>query len=111
MAEQRELVAYTLEDGGEIWVEVALPSPTGMVPAGRGTKAAARVKRSFSKALESLRPAAQAVIDKLRALSDPPDEITVEFGLKLGGKTGAILAASSMEANYKVTLTWKRSEE
>ena len=104
-----QLVPYKLDDGSEILVEVSLPHGAGMVPATRGG-GESKEKRSFAQALENLRPAAQAVIAKLRSLSDPPDEVKVEFGLKLGGKAGAILAASSVEANYKVTLTWKRAD-
>ena len=105
-----QLISYVLDDGSEILVEVAVPGGTGMVPATRGGEEVVKTERSFSKALDSLRPAAQTVLAKLRALSDPPDEIKVEFGIKLGGKAGAILASSSVEANYKVTLTWKREK-
>jgi len=58
-----------------------------------------------------IRPAAQTIIQKLRALHDPPDEIEVEFGLKLNAQVGAFIAAAGTEANYKVTLTWKREEK
>ena len=104
----KQLVTYILDDGSEIVVEVDVPQ-AGMMPATRGG-VGEKGRRSFEKALESLRPAAQAVLAKLRSLTEPPDEVTVEFGLKLGAEAGAILAASSMEANYKVTLTWKRKE-
>jgi hypothetical protein len=39
-----------------------------------------------------------------------PNEIKVEFELKLSTEAGAIVAASGIEANYKVTLKWKRKE-
>ncbi|MFN3763514.1 MAG: CU044_2847 family protein, partial [Anaerolineae bacterium] len=55
-----------------------------------------------------VRPVAEAVVRKLRGLSDPPDQVEVEFGLKLSAEAGAFLAAAGTEANYKVTLTWKR---
>ncbi|MCS7178813.1 MAG: CU044_2847 family protein [Anaerolineae bacterium] len=58
-----------------------------------------------------MRPLAEAVICKLRALADPPDEVEVEFGLKLNAEAGAVLAAAGTEAHYKVTLTWKRTTE
>jgi len=34
-------------------------------------------------------PAAQTIIQKLRALHDPPDETEVEFGRKLNARAGA----------------------
>jgi len=70
-----------------------------------------RAGQTFEAALDKIRPAAQAIIQKLRALHDPPDEIEVEFGLKLNAQAGAFIAAAGTEANYRVTLTWKREEK
>ncbi len=103
----KRLVQFPLEDGGVIWVEVDVPEGPGMVPAARG-EVVERAQETFEVALDRVRPAAQAIIGKLRALHDPPDEIQVEFGLKLSAEAGALIAATGAEANYKVTLTWKR---
>jgi hypothetical protein len=35
--------------------------------------------------------------------------VQVEFGLILSAEVGAVLAAASATANYKVTMIWKRS--
>jgi len=55
----------------------------------------------------------EVVVGKLRAIGDaagsPPDEVQVEFGIVLNAEAGAILASASAGANYKVTMTWKRS--
>ena len=55
---------------------------------------------------------ASGLVGNLRAIGDaagnPPDEVQVEFGLILSAEAGAILAAASATANYKVTMTWKR---
>lgn len=103
----RRVVKFPLEDGDFILVEVDVPEEAGMVPAARG-EVVQRAQQTFEAALEKVRPAAQAIIRKLRALHDPPDEIEVEFGLKMSAEAGAIVAAGGVEANYKVTLTWKR---
>jgi hypothetical protein len=58
-----------------------------------------------------IKPAATAIISKLRELNQPPDTIGVEFGIKLSAGAGAILASAGAEANFKVTLTWKREEQ
>ena len=36
------------------------------------------------------------------------EELTVEFGVKLGGETGIILAKGTAEVNLKITMTWDR---
>jgi len=107
----KQLVEFPLEDGGSILVEVETPETAGMVPASRGGEVVAKAQQTFEAALEKVRPAAGAIIAKLRALHDPPDEIEVEFGLKMSAEAGAIVAAAGVEANYKVTLTWKREKE
>lgn len=70
-----------------------------------------KAHQTFEAALDKIRPAAQTIIQKPRALHDPSDEIEVEFGLKLSAQAGAFIAAAGTEANYKITLTWKREEK
>jgi hypothetical protein len=104
----KRLVEFPLEDGDSILVEVETDEPEGMVPAARGDKVPEKARQTFEAALDKVKPVASAVITKLRALHDVPDEIAVEFGLKMNAEAGAIVAAAGMEANYKVTLKWKR---
>lgn len=105
----KRLVEFPLESGGSIWVEVEEEPTPGPMPAGRG--APEKAKESFEQAWEAVRPIATTIIGKLRALHDPPDEVKVEFGLKMNTEAGLFLAAAGLEAHYKVTLTWKRGKE
>ncbi len=107
----RRLIEFPLEDGTSLLVEVEEMEKPGVVPAAREEGVPERARQTFEAALEKVRPAAEAVVRKLRSLSDPPDQVEVEFGLKLSAEAGAFLAAASTEANYKVTLTWKRNTE
>lgn len=108
----KRLIEFPLEDGGSILVQVDEPVPEGaVVKAARPGEIAAKAAQTFESALEKLKPAATAIISKLRGLADPPDEIEVEFGLTLNAEAGAFVAAAGAEANYTVTLTWKREEE
>jgi hypothetical protein len=81
----------------------------------RGLSTSAVVERaqtSFEDALDKAQPIASALIDKLRSISESPDEVQVEFGLGLSGSAGAVLVAGvSAGANYKVTLKWKKTSE
>jgi len=105
----KRLIEFPLEEGGSILVEVEAPEETGMVPAARGERGVPeRARETFEAAWEKVRPAAAAIVGKLRALHDPPDEVEVAFGLKMDAEAGAILASAGVEANFKVTLTWQR---
>lgn len=105
----KRLIEFELEEGGAILVEVEMPEEPGMVPAaGIAQGVPEKAQHTFEAALDKINPVASAIIKKLRALHDPPDEIEVEFGLKMSADAGAIIAVAGIEANYKVTLTWKR---
>ena len=103
------LIEFPLEDGGSIWVEVEEPDPPGgVVRAANPREMMAKAGQTFEEALDKIKPAADVLVAKLRGLSDPPDEMAVQFGLKLSAEAGAVVASAGVEANYTVTLTWKR---
>ncbi len=112
----RRLVEFPLQEGGTLLVEVDEPegyagttTRGGVVKAARPGEIATRAQDTFEDALDKIKPAAQTIIDKLRALSDAPDEIDVEFGIKLSAEAGAFIASAGVEANYTVTLKWTKS--
>ena len=108
----KRLIEFDLEDGGSIVVEVDEPEPVGgVVKAARPGEVMEKAHHSFEAALDRIRPAASIIIKKLRGLHDPPDEVEVEFGLKMNAEAGAVVASAGAEANYKVTLTWKREQK
>jgi hypothetical protein len=108
----KRLVEFPLEAGGSILVEVEEVEPEGgLERVSRPGEVAEKARQTFEAALETVKPAAQAIIAKVRSLSDLPDEVQIEFGLKMTAQAGAVVASAGMEANYKVTLTWKREKK
>jgi hypothetical protein len=109
----RRLVEFPSDSGELILVEVEDLGLSGETR--RGLSPSAVVERdqtSFEDALEKAKPMATSLVGKLRAIGDaagnPPDEVQVEFGIVLNAEAGAVLAAASAGANYKVTMTWKQ---
>ncbi|WP_131785942.1 CU044_2847 family protein [Protofrankia symbiont of Coriaria ruscifolia] len=70
-------------------------------------QAAARARQALEEMMNGLRPALSTVVGGLRAVG--PDEVTVEFGLNVGGETGIIFAKGTTEVNFAVSMTWKRA--
>ncbi len=107
----KRLVEFDVSDAsiGSLIVEVDETAPDygGEDRAGHAGQPQ-RAQRSLDEALERVRPAATVLVEKLRSLAEPPDEATIEFGIKLTGTAGAILASAALEANYHITLTWRR---
>ena len=103
------LVEFALQDGGTVLVQVdeaaAAPATRGL---GDRRLVTEQAQQTFEQAIARVQPAAQALISRLRALADAPDEVGVEFGLELSAEAGAFIAAASSTANFKVTLAWRR---
>ena len=107
MVGMTRLVEFPVDDESSVIVEVDDPG-SGTERVGRG-EIAERASETFGDALDRVRPAAALLVEKLRTLADTPDEIAVEFGVKMSGKLGAaFIASAESEANFKVTLTWRK---
>ncbi len=109
----KQLIEFPLEDGSTILVEVDEPEGAGRTRqvARGGDKTIEKANQTFEKALDKVKPTANAVISKLRDLIEQPDEIGVEFGLKFSAESGVIIAAAGIEANFKVMIKWQKDKE
>lgn len=104
------LLEVPVEDGAVLLVEADrgdIPRRLTLASPQPGA-AAAKAVRTLSESLEQLEPMLRTVRDRL--VASMPDHFTVEFGVKLGGETGIILAKGTAEVNLKVTMTWDRDE-
>jgi len=105
----KRLVDFPLEHGGSVLVEVDEAS-AGPVVRGLGKDrltVAERTDKTFEEATDTVVPAASGLLSRLRAAHDPADEINIEFGVQLSAQTGAFIASAAVEANFKVSMTWR----
>lgn len=106
-----ELMAVPLDGGGAFVVESdELAGSGGVVKAGRGgasAEVAVRAAQTLEAALEPVTAAARATLAKLREAN--PDQVAVEFGLRLTAEVGAVITKTTGQCNLKVTLLWERS--
>ncbi len=99
---------YNLEEGGAVLIEVEeTESERGRTPVSRPSGVPEEATKEFEKALDVIRPAADVIVQRLKSLSSKPDCIGVEFGIIMNAQAGAFIATTSVEANFKVTLSWK----
>lgn len=107
----KHLIEFPLEDGTTIMVEVdELKVEGGVVPVSTKPGDVEKAQTTFEAAVSKIRPVAESVITTLYDIPKRPDEIELEFGLKLNGKTGIYIASVGTEANFQVRLTWKQKE-
>ncbi len=128
-----QYIRFPTADGGAVLIEVAETvvqeeereeEAEGLVKAGLRDKVAEAGKKvtevvieardQFEETvMETVRRNAEAFIQMMRGLSDPPAEAEIAFGLKVTGEAGyaaAAVAKAGGEATYTVTLTWRREE-
>jgi hypothetical protein len=66
-----------------------------------------KARDSFGKALETIRPIVDQAATVIKKLEARPEQVEIEFGLKLSGELGVILAKGEAEANLVVKVTFK----
>lgn len=62
------------------------------------------VGRRLEDALASVRPAARAALEAMAELT--PEKVEIEFGVKLAGDAGALIARSSADAHFILRMSW-----
>jgi len=105
-------VQFRLDQGGSVVVEVDEP-PDGPVTRGLGKDRSTLVEeadKTFEDATAAVTPAARSLIARIRSMDDAPDEVGVEFGVQLSAQTGAFIASVAAEANFKVSMIWRRRD-
>src|SRR6476659_10894440 len=103
----KHIVEFPMESGDVLLVEVDDPMASGTtLRGGHGTDMVERARLTYEEAVDRIKPAAESILQRMRGIAEPPDVISVEFGIKLNANIGAILASTSAEAQFTLTLTW-----
>jgi len=105
----KRLVEFPLDQGGSVIVEVEEPLAG---PTIRGLKdhstLVEQADKTFQDATAAVTPAARSLLAMIRSIDDAPDEVGIEFGVQLSAQAGAFIASVAGQANFKVSLTWRR---
>jgi hypothetical protein len=111
------LVEFPLTGGGTVLVQVSDPTSSppeiGERPLTRGhlgerqEQLPARAAETFDHAVHAVQPAAEALLLALTQISQPPEEVGIEFAIALSADAGAFIATLGASANFKVSLTWR----
>ena len=103
------VVDVPLGSGGEVVRVQVNDVGEEVVRVGRGSRAVARAEQSLEQMLDVVRPVADAFVGRCRGMLQPPDEATLAFGMSLSADAKVLIAGSSAEANFSVSLTWHNS--
>jgi hypothetical protein len=67
------------------------------------------VTQSFDGALAGLHKIADSLQAALKQAVNPPDSVTVQFGVNFSVKSGLVIVEGTGGATLNVTMAWKKS--
>jgi hypothetical protein len=104
-----EILAFDTADGSQVLfaapdddidVELVARSAGDVIPTGS----------TLDEAMASIRSASRSIIDVIRDMDHVPDEVTVNFGILMTAKVGAVIASAEAQGQIGVSLTWKSGD-
>ena len=97
------VVRYQVGDESSVLVEMD-EDTYGVEAVSRMSDGVREAGQRLGSALDSVRDAAQSALDAMSKLS--PETVEVEFGIKLAGEAGAMIAKTSAEGHFTVKVSW-----
>ena len=101
-----QLVRFMTEDGEPLLIEVANPWEQPVTRGGRTGAAVVEAGKSLEEVVGQLGPVVRGIVSELRTAADWPDEVEVEFAVKISADSNVIIARVSGEANFRIALRW-----
>ena len=104
------LLRVPIDDKGEyVLVEVDRRDVSEEVSlAASGTDYIVDATTSLAGSMRRLRPVIRTMLTQLGSVG--PDQLALQFGVKIGGETGLIIAKGTAEASFTVTIAWQRPQ-
>lgn len=99
-----DLLEFKTAGGEAVLVEVAETS--GPVTRGGRGEAVISAGESLEHILGRLGPTVHGIVEHLRSAPSAPDEVEVEFGVKLSADSNVIISRVGGEANFRIALKW-----
>jgi hypothetical protein len=98
-----------VEQGGSILVEVDDVRSGPVTRGGRIDETVTKAGESLEHVLGQIGPAVRGIVAQLRETADWPDEVEVEFAVKLSAGANVIITRTTGEANFRIALRWSRA--
>ncbi|MFO8041485.1 MAG: CU044_2847 family protein [Sodalinema sp.] len=104
-----QLVEFQVEGDRTILIEVEdVTGEQATDPIAGTGGVVVKAKKTFEDTIDDILPLAAAIEKKFSGLTTPANEVEVKFGVKIQGQLSAVVTQIGAEANFEVTLKWKR---
>ncbi|PRY02703.1 CU044_2847 family protein [Allonocardiopsis opalescens] len=106
-----EVVRFELSPGMAVYVDAddLADGPTHL--SRRGAEGARPAAHSLPAVLDQVGATIDAAMTRLRALGDAPEEVEIEFAVRLSGEYGAVITKMTGEASMRVRAVWKKAQD
>lgn len=100
-------------DHGPVFIEVGASDErkTGVHKAGLARDGKALINSAtatFESAVQNAFVAANTLLEKAASLNTQPQELNIEFGLKVSGDVDIFVVSGTSEANFAIKVKWVR---
>lgn len=103
-----DLVRFESDQGGSVLVEVAEPVATRVTRRGGPAGVVEEAGESLEQVLGKIGPVVKGVVARLREGADWPEQVEVEFAVKVSADSNVIIARAGGEANFRVCMRWSK---
>ena len=100
------LLEFKTGTGESLLVEVDDSSGGPVTRGGRTAEVVVEAGATLEQVLGRLGPAMKGIVSQIREAAERPDEVEVEFGVKLSADSNVIIARAGGEANFRIALKW-----
>lgn len=97
---------FTLPSGAVVHVQSTKNAPS--IQQGPINASAKPTERAWKDGAALVAEVGGVVVEAMRDAFAGVDEVNVEFGVNISGKSGVILVEGSVAANLKVSVKWKK---
>lgn len=105
-----KLIECVLNENTSVYIEalnVETSSSGRTSPAGSTTKLIEKGKHTFESVIRVIKPISEHTLSQIKQLVEPPNTLSIEYGIKFSVNGNAIIAAASGEATFKIIIEWK----
>jgi NTP-dependent ternary system trypsin peptidase co-occuring protein len=101
-----QLVEVPLADGGSVFIEADAPTDAPTLRGLEASRVVPPLAEPLEQILAGLGPATRALLSQVRALTDTPHGVEIEFAIKLTADARIVIARAGGEANFRILLKW-----
>lgn len=101
-----EVIVFESEKNEQIFVEVENAEYLQDELVSDADRTIKKTTKKFEDVLSSVKTIAKSTYNSISLIPNRPDEVVIEFGLKISGDISAVITSTSAEGHIKVTLKW-----